>query len=109
MEGLFLTFFPFTVTAPWTTNCRACRALLANMALKMAVSNLLSKGAKVICMYGIAGCLSRGLLCSTPEPRPADSSDPSLRARYAASMGTTDRSRRENIRSHCPSLTCSPW
>ena len=112
------TFFPFTVTAPWTTNCRACRALLANNALKIAVSSLLSNGANAICINGVS-CSAAGFfpsarfckncgLCS-PEPRPADTFEPSSSANRVASMGTTLRIRRENIRSHCDSRTCSPW
>ena len=103
------TFWPLTFTAPCTTNCRACRALLANKALNIAVSSLLSSGANVICMYGIAAGLAGGLSFSSPDPRPADSIDPLFLARYSGFMGTTDRSFRENIRSHWPSLTCSPW
>lgn len=110
------------MTAPWTTNCLACRVLLANKARKIAVSSLLSNGANVICVNGVS--CSEGLpFCSrspsrslsisqvlcNPEPRPAETFDPSSWANRLASMGTTLRMRRENMRSHCVSGTCSPW
>lgn len=47
---LELALFPLTLTARCTTNCLACLVLLANSALKMAVSNRLSVGAYTMFM-----------------------------------------------------------
>lgn len=105
------TFLLLTVTAPWITNCRACRVLLANKARKTATSSRRSSGAKVICMKGVRlkGVVFSEGWGSRPWPRPADAADPSSRAKRAALMGTTLRMRRENIRAQWLSGICSPW
>merc|ERR1711977_608244 len=104
-------FFPLTLTLPCVTNCLACFALLANNALKMAISNRFSIGAYVMCMYGIFFLPNRSLVgstgCSSPDPLPAASSDPSFSAKYLGSMGTTALSFGVNILCHCFSLISS--
>lgn len=72
--------------------------LLANNALNMQVSNLLSCGKNVMLMYGVgfAKILLPLPFSSFPLPLPAAMSDPSLLAKTAASMGTTEGIRLEN-------------
>lgn len=98
------TFLPLTVTAPCTTNCRACRVLLANIARKMATSSRRSRGAKVICVKGVKDVWSLApspsASDSRPAPRPADIAEPSSLANFSGLMGTTLRMRRVNIRDH---------
>ena len=71
---LRLTVLPLTLTAPCTTNCLACFALLANNALQTATSSRRSIGQKVMGLYGVRStCSISALSPSTclPLPRPA--------------------------------------
>jgi len=103
------TFFPLTFTSPCTTNCFACLTLLANNALNIAESNLLSKGKYVICMYGVMGGIRGFSFVSSPAPLPLACSAPSYLAKYLWSIGTTAGRFLLNMLFHCFSRICSPW
>lgn len=112
-----LAFCPLTSTHPCTTNCLACNAELANIALKTAISSLLSMGAYVCSIYGVSlSALALSLVDSNaalrpfiPAPRPAPCWLPSDSARCCVDMGTTEASECLNMFFHCRVVSFSPW
>jgi hypothetical protein len=88
-------------------NCRAVRTLEANIALNMAVSNLLSSGQKVMLMYGVdlGFFLINQSGSSLPEPLPAACLDPSSFASRCTFISTMAGILRLNISCHCFSRT----